>query len=488
MNKYYDIFTYTSENLAFSLCNSFVNSDDIKKKVQYHFFIEYLESQNAKTIIIEYNYFSKIYIDSFLPLYQKGFLEFSKQCKRVHFFSIEILEDEFKELIYNEGNYHNSSSDKYIGNIVIRPVPDSIFGESLLVPPPMSEGIRLNSLMNYSINLFGISFNLNSLPFLEQDKYITTCANVALWIALNRTSHLFHHKLPNISEINSLAGQSHSVPGRRYGTGFEVFQICNVIESLGLECEVRTEITVSSLKAIVASYNSLGIPILFGYSYNNEYTHLVTLIGYDIGKPGSKIKNPQDINLFSERITSLYCFDDQSGPYSKITIDSKNKVKNWNGDKIEPHVLIVPIAESIRVKYEDILIVIHPLANILDAILHFKNKPYWDLELLKSQRLKSKIRFNSVLSIEEKNKIIFSSLPEFIWAGKLIVSDTLIVELFFDATSFQVNYSAFCIIFYDLEFKSILKQFFNKQDNYIKGYFKELSSEYYYNLILESLK
>jgi len=134
------------------------------------------------------------------------------------------------------------------------------------------------------------------------------------------------------------------------------------------------------------------------------------------------------------------------------------------------------------------LIVIHPLANILDAILHFKNKPYWDLELLKSQRLKSKIRFNSVLSIEEKNKIIFSSLPEFIWAGKLIVSDTLIVELFFDATSFQVNYSAFCIIFYDLEFKSILKQFFNKQDNYIKGYFKELSSEYYYNLILESLK
>jgi hypothetical protein len=487
MNSYFSIYPFSAVNLSQSLSNSFLDSSEIKNKSQFLFFLNYLEASNTRTILIENDYHSQIYINSFLPHYQQGFFQYPKVCKRVHFFGSFFTIEDFNEIIYSQEECSINLFDSYIGYVVVRPLPDSIFGESLLRPLNSEEGF-FNSLATYRINFYGLEFEINSLPFLEQDKYITTCANIGLWIALNKTSQLFHHRLPEISEINNLAGQSQSLPGRVYGSGLEAIQICNVLKSIGLESEVRTNFTeVSHFKALIHAYNNLGIPILFGYRSGNDSLHLVTIIGFKISGQKSKVKQSQ-MPIYSDNISALYCFDDQSGPYSRITFEKNGKFKIWNDSIIEPHILIIPMIEEIRLQYESIVQVISPFNYLLTSILQFKKPHDWKIELTSGTRLKSIIRHSADLSIGERKKILLSQMPNYIWSAKLQCDNALILELLFDATSFQANYSAIDIIYHLADIKPILQKVFIEDEKNLRNYFKGFSAEYYFNLIIKSFE
>ena len=98
------ILPFSNENLAKSLAHKFTPEEVISKKYHFLYLKEYLNSADlgAKTIVIEENYISKDFIHDFASYYALCFEEYSKFCKRVHFFNKSFDDSEFKKVILDK--------------------------------------------------------------------------------------------------------------------------------------------------------------------------------------------------------------------------------------------------------------------------------------------------------------------------------------------------------------------------------------------------
>jgi hypothetical protein len=190
------------------------------------------------------------------------------------------------------GNNSNSTNknpyskfwESYSGCIVIKPLPTGIIGVTYLETySGDEERHRHYTTINYqTINLYGTSLKVKTMPFIEQDSKVSSCASAALWMAFQKTSELFHTKKPSPSEITLLAGFDFFNTGKFFPSkGLATEQVCKAIYNNGLHSELRTHnIDSSFLQGFVYAYLRAEIPILLGIEIENIGWHLITLNGY----------------------------------------------------------------------------------------------------------------------------------------------------------------------------------------------------------------
>ncbi|MBK8982402.1 MAG: hypothetical protein IPM38_08830 [Ignavibacteria bacterium] len=491
-NNNFSILPFTNDNLAFSLSNNFIDPDSVKKKYHYIYLLDYLSSSTdsleAKTIIIEKNYISKSYITDYADYYSKCFKDYGRITNRIHFFSSNIDDDKFLELL--SSGQEDSFWDSYLGFIVAKPLPDSIIGPTLLKTfhNPEEDNRKFTVTKTYEVHLFGKKLKLISLIYQEQDTVLSACATAALWCAFQKTSELFHSLQPSPSEITNMAGNLFFNSGRTFPNhGLDVYQICKAIESVGLVSELRNKNSslndLKFFKSFVYSYLRIGLPVLLGLEITG-IGHLVTLTGYK--ENFSSQLNSPDLTLTAHQIDRLYAHDDQIGPFSRIGFHGNEIITSWkdiktnNLLKAKIIAVFIPLYPKIRITFEDVFTKINILDQLLDIISISGKEIVWDIFLDFSNEFKNEIRINSQLDADYKQKLLLNSMPRFIWRAKAIVNNNAVMELIFDATDISRGFFCTQIIIFNNDFKDNLRIFFDDQN--FKNTFINLLDENYFKL------
>ncbi len=356
--------------------NGEYNEPPIYDKYHIDYLSDYFsddENCAVLTMIVEQEYFSPTFFNDYKNFYSSIFTRHDRTCSRIHFLGCEFSNADLREFLNIGQNDSLSLSilqDKYLGFLVLRPLPEQIIGPTLLklYPKESKDGKYLRTFhaaREYSVNLFGINIPVNSLIFTSQDKIVGACASYALWMAFHKTSELFKTQLPTPSEITRKAGKSTKTHHKTFpNKGLDAIQIGTAIESIGLEPEYRapekgvlqlyyhkidrkffnlaqrkrnyeaeaskfdannwlTVLDIISVKAYIYAYSKAGIPVLLGIRFSDSDLHLIAISGYKELSAISPLPNDtahsESLSLTSNRITNFYCHDDNVGAFSRLS-------------------------------------------------------------------------------------------------------------------------------------------------------------------------
>jgi len=191
---------YSEENLAHVFNYfGFHSVDEIKTEFYFDYFTEYLGKRSglgATHYILEKDYVSKDFIDDYSDFYSLCYHPYEKKCVRIHFYKDwdnANFKKEFDEIIPLSQNKDEFFNKYYLGYVVIKPIPTSIIGRSLLRTYNYNEkSITFDSQRNYwairdyKVHIFGNDFTIKSLAFQQQDAVLSACATVSIWVVLQR--------------------------------------------------------------------------------------------------------------------------------------------------------------------------------------------------------------------------------------------------------------------------------------------------------------
>jgi len=346
MSHYYSFDKFTLDNFSSLFLTNKGNTipkNDIpamfNERVLYLY--EYLNGLKCQSMLIEKKYIDKDYLIDNQEFYIRCFSNYDKYCKRIHFFSDEILNIEqilksAKEFRQDSTKvYYDNLQKSYLGFIVIKPLNQKYVGKTCLKNYGIEGGIRnFLAVRDYTVNLFGIDFIVNSLAFQEQDTTVSSCATISLWSAFQKTSKMFGHFLPSPSEITKIATKNYLSFDRIFPTyGLTLEQILDAIRQIGLTYEIlnlNQNINYKEYIGTIYAYLKMKLPIILATNIDNtNYHHTLTITGYRLNdSPKFDFKIDNDITLVPEIITKLYVHDDQVGPFCRADIMT-DKDKNY---------------------------------------------------------------------------------------------------------------------------------------------------------------
>ncbi|RIZ41624.1 hypothetical protein CIK02_18800 [Pseudomonas putida] len=350
---------------------------DILTKRQVGYIFNYLNRLDAKTVLLEFQYVDKDFLEDFSRYYAKRYGNDGHKCARMHFFACPLDHGMVSEILAR-GPKADELVEKlqasYLGFMVIKPLPKTFIGKTCLkVMEDVSTDEKRKRRLSrqYKVDLFGISLSVESLAFQEQDKVIAACATTAIWSALHALQWHSIRSVHSCSEItmnalNDRNGSSNSFPN----TELNAEQMLRSIDAEGLrhhQENLRGTDEKRFFETVVSHIDSQ-LPLIFiGDVYSlsgtgkkrpkREGNHAICIVGYK-----------QD----HENI--LYIHDDRLGPYVRakliptagysmqrkpmreawaLALQTMNPDGTWSDpiELIEPDVLIVPTDKKVRLPF-----------------------------------------------------------------------------------------------------------------------------------------
>ncbi len=446
---------------------------DIFHKSQIDYIFRYLNDLNATSVLLEFEYIDRDYLEDYSLYYVKCFKNYGHKCARLHFFSKEVNHSDFNKLLRESDECDiQGLQNSYLGYMVIKPLPKTFIGRTCLKNyQEFHSEPRQYLTKKYDVDLFGLKLTINSIAFQEQDKVVSACATTAIWSAL----HALHWKnaldIPACSvittnAINHINGSSNRFPNKELSNK----QILRAIdfEKLRHHEENIDSIEMDEFFETAQYHIDSHLPIILGVSVfkvaqDKTLTglgqHAVTLLGY-------KVKEDEKV---------VYIHDDRLGPFVKASLIKLNEYKsdeskfNWgfalrhkrddgSWDDIHeiliPNSLIVPTQQKARLSFR-------PIKNTCNFIL--EEYEQWLLEIKQAESFSGKLKFkiklkeiskirqeiiklkfdNSSTDLTEnecdelkKNKELFltGNYARFQWEATFIFDNKSAFRVFFDAT------------------------------------------------------
>lgn len=378
---------FSEDALAEALSNKFTSTDHIKTKQHFRYLNKYLKDPavDARRIVIEEGYVSKDFLHDYASYYSLCFEGYEKVCRRVHFFAVDFTEQEFIQMIEGRPTRQDIAGS-YLGFIVVKPIPYTIIGFTLLkVYSNDPTGRHFWGIKTYTVHLYGKRLTIDSLAFQEQDSVLAACATTAIWSMLNKAadSRLCLLKSPN--EITRDSGVLSTDGSRLFpNKGLDIRQICHAIYQSGLATEViqpdsvlthpthgrarpdlfQKVVSKTYLKQILNAYSAIGIPIILviGVPLDNNFygLHAITVSGFKLPGPTSVRPNLY-ITYYADSMEKFYAHDDQWGPFVRVEWENDFELNTeWNiGDRrTYVHQIVIPTFPKIRISYDDIKILV----------------------------------------------------------------------------------------------------------------------------------
>jgi len=449
----------------------------IKEKTHLSYFDAYLQSKylKAKTIVAEYNYIDRDYLEDFSAYYVRCFTDYERKCIRLHFFSNEFSQGDFESFLdtYNK-EYHDTLNKSYLGFIVIKPLPETIFGRTCLKTYDERNEPEIRriypTVRDYEVNLCGITLTINSMAFQEQDHVVSACATSALWSAFQCTAKLFHHKIVSPVEITKSATEHFPLSERTFpNKGLNIEQMMHAVQKLEMEpFEVDIEDDEYNLKNCIYSYLSFGIPIILcldlyeptNGKYKNKGSHAVVITGFRLEEKNSRKDEIAFLPKFrtaASKMTKIYAHDDQIGPFAKMIIDvSRNPIEDEESKTIKtlilktewdyivvPKIFLIPLYHKIRIPLDKVLeimrvfnaIINNSIENI-DDLMTPQGKYEWEITLTSVNKFKEEILLKPGGN-ERSRAILQKNMPRFIWRVKSLCQGKPVMDILFDATDIE---------------------------------------------------
>jgi len=497
---------------------------EVSNKDQLTYLYNYLSDSHidAKTILLEEEYIDRHYLEDYSEYYARCFATHPRKCSRVHFFSNEFEEHKFTSaLAENESIFLQHLKDSYLGFVVIRPIPHTFLAKVCLKWYPelgQNPNCKLIKKKN-KVSLFGLPLEVESAPFLEQDKVVSACATSALWMMFSSSNHEFNGGLPSPSAITKSAiGVASEVSRTFPNSGLSIEQVIRSLKFFGLEplpmgCE-----NASDVKERCYSYLGHGLPVLLGGSiyrkndadtFDHKGKHFVCVMGYKL--EDSSLLDDDFMRFTSHSIEKLYVNDDRYGPYIRVSTleqdivvnDPEKGMQTLKGlvfslrdigdDFFVPDVAIVGLYHKIRLTYLEIKNMCSALVEYLQEsqniferalpTLEAKDEEQeriqsllssnegfisgeYDIALITNAELKEELRlsdkfitFNGAAS---KISCLLQSMPKYIWRCRIWgcsagAGKELFTDILFDATEIAQGQVLFAYISYDNKAEVIWK-------------------------------
>jgi hypothetical protein len=512
-----NVLPYSNKTLAEVLSNDYTPESVIQKKYHFKYFDKYLgpNGLNAKIIVIEDDYISKDFLHDYASYYAFCFEKYPKFCKRIHFFSKDFSEQEFETVIRTQKKENKDFWKSYLGFIVVKPIPVTIIGYSVLKTYNSDNCTCLRNfwgIRNYTVHLYGNKISINSLAFQEQDSVLAACATTAIWSMLNKASIDFHTVLKSPSQITKDADNISPDGSRLFpNKGLNLLQICQAIYRSGLVSEVKQPDIVTNpddkriekyisnlyLKKILNAYAPLGIPVILVIQVPNNGTyglHAITVSGFH---KESNIDYPlqDEISWIANNINKLYAHDDQWGPFVRIELKNELElISPWTD--IDPQNIptsvaniIVPVYPKVRISYEDIEVIVLGLDRILKFFFDKKIKTNiaWNIEIEYSENYKNKLKTSGLTKVELMQRLT-QSMPKYIWIASCYIANHKIMEFTFDATDVNNGMIGEDIVCYlNNDIHQIMTEYLEKNKHILNSLFRHRASVNYYEFLLKKL-
>ena len=135
----FEVYSYSTDRLAKVLSNDWVDAAATRRKRHYHYFAEYLGSTSTgglgtQTIVTEEPYLSQSFLDDHADYYARGFRDYSRRCRRVHFFRADFGRDELLVALADPAA-GTALWESYLGYVVVKSLPARQIGATLLPYP-----------------------------------------------------------------------------------------------------------------------------------------------------------------------------------------------------------------------------------------------------------------------------------------------------------------------------------------------------------------
>jgi hypothetical protein len=340
--------------------------------IQMVYLGKYLNLLGCKTIVIENHYIDRDYISDVALFYSRSLRGYSNFCHRLHFFNESFDQKRWIDLVAHATSADDGAEcflqSAYLGFAVMRPLPGSPVGRTVLLPlgPTSEKGSHreFNATREYRVHLARFELRIQGLAFQQQDQGVSACATTALWSSIHQVATMENLSIPTPGDITEAASRYLLVGGRPLPSeGLTVHQMCEAIRAAGLAPLFVPSIEFGSDRAQLFSYLSSGLaPVIALQSMKDGGGHAVCAVGFKRGHVSPQTNPELHFRDASTSLLSLYIHDDRLGPYASAdlyswTIESgevKAAVRiGWpDADIDDDHAvvlsLIVPVPTKLR--------------------------------------------------------------------------------------------------------------------------------------------
>jgi hypothetical protein len=282
----------------------------------------------CQTVIVEQHYIDRVFMHDNAIFYARNLRSYPNFTKRVHFFKEVLDQGQWKDLINKAGTGAHADVQamlqrQYLGFSVVRPLPDSPVGRTLLPPHASSAPAKTTSkfpaVRRHHAHLAGFDLWVEGVPFQQQDQGVSACATTALWSSLDSVSAMEETSGASPASITEAATRYPLQEGRPFPSeGLTVRQLCEATRAAGFSPIVIRGTNLADDRLQLLSYLDSGFsPVLALISIKNGATgHAVAAVGARVGE----LPPRTDLNLsyqdWSNSVRGVYIHDDRLGPYA----------------------------------------------------------------------------------------------------------------------------------------------------------------------------
>jgi hypothetical protein len=186
--------------------------------------VEIAEAHGVRSVVVEKRYIDADWRSEHAHFYGSTFRRYPSVCHRLHFFAADIAPD-FSNV--------EAQADAYRGYSIMRPLPGSPVGRTMIQPPPELHGAVV-AVAPEKVNLFGFELSITSMPFISQDAQYLRCAHASIWMVLRHANlkHGLPRQLP--SDVRDAATGGLVVGRQLPSDGLSPSQMLTALDTLGL--------------------------------------------------------------------------------------------------------------------------------------------------------------------------------------------------------------------------------------------------------------
>jgi hypothetical protein len=421
----------------------YYKKEDIDLDIEKELYKVFDKLDESLWVGIEYPYVDKVYRDSFYSYFASKHNTYYRDCIRISFFANEIKNEDFRS---NTGEIY--LKENFRGFLVVRPTFPNIIGRSLIDKRAFIEDDFIICNHSGSVSINGVKLKINGFPHCSQDTESISCAETTIWSVMEYFGNRYPDYKPtypsHIIEVLNKFSKQRLLPTN----GLTVDQISFALKQFGFGTSIysRNNAYDKEIENIIAYYIESGIPVIAAIE-NDIVSHVIVIIGHQIdSEPDFTSVNKRNLDFIGEKIEYIdytdlpkkyIVSDDNLPPYCSVELSNPAELygadSEFAGCNIEA--VIVPL-------YNKIYLEVQKAKNLALAILSdrtfgfkFNSGFIFRFYLTSSRSFKEHIANLESLDIKQKDYIILSRMPKFIWCAEI-----------FEQADFQSSRSAGLLI------------------------------------------
>jgi hypothetical protein len=356
---------------------------------QLEYIRNYVDELKCSAVVVEDKYIDRDYMQDHSAFYAASFANYPASCRRVHFFNgvapakiVSELRAVAAEALNGRQAFEtacrNFSAEKYLGFMVIKPLPGSPVGRTVLrtwEQDAVGKDYirRFDATRDYTSHLLGVELTIRGLGFQQQDEGVSACATTAIWSSLQKLRDFEDVAAATPAQVTASASRFALPFGRPLPSeGLSVDQMCQAIHALGVSPNLVRSDRFAPARSIIHAAAISGLaPILIIWNADTNERHAVAVAGVKLRKKHEPILVAAGaIDDVAGDLIGIYIHDDRLGPYVRTAFEERTVE-----GKQRPCVIIDEKGQNVQWVLTHLLMPVHgKIRTAIAGMLRFSTK------------------------------------------------------------------------------------------------------------------